>query len=60
MLVSSSQNTNIKLVDVARWLTETGVHIPHDTNGGRPQPWGKATDWLASRSHLPGINETAP
>jgi hypothetical protein len=49
MLVSSSQNTNIKLVDVARWLTETGVHIPDDTSGGRPQPWGKATDWLASR-----------
>src|SRR3954447_13569954 len=24
MLVSSSQNTNIKLVEVARWLTETG------------------------------------
>jgi hypothetical protein len=31
MLVSSSQNTNIKLVDVARWLTETGIHTPDHT-----------------------------
>jgi ANTAR domain/GAF domain len=38
MLVSSSQNTNIKLVDVARWLTETGIHTFDDTGGGRPQP----------------------
>ena len=39
MLVSSSQNTNIKLVDVARWLTETGIHTPDGTSGGgRPQP----------------------
>jgi ANTAR domain len=45
MLVSSSQNTNIKLVDVARWLTETGIHTPDGTNGGgRPQPRGKAAD----------------
>jgi ANTAR domain/GAF domain len=34
MLVSSSQDTNIKLVEVARWLTETGVHGPDDTSGG--------------------------
>jgi hypothetical protein len=33
MLVSSSQNTNIKLVDVARWLTETGAHGPDDARG---------------------------
>jgi hypothetical protein len=44
MLVSSSQNTNIKLVDVARWLTETGIHIPDGTCGGRPQPRGNAAD----------------
>jgi hypothetical protein len=28
MLVSSSQHTNIKLVEVAGWLTETGDQIP--------------------------------
>ena len=45
MLVSSSQNTNIKLVDVARWLTETGIHTPDGTSGGgRPQPRAKAAD----------------
>jgi hypothetical protein len=44
MLVSSSQNTNIKLVDVARWLTETGLHTPDGTSGGRPQPRRNATD----------------
>jgi hypothetical protein len=33
MLASSSQNTNIKLVEVARWLAQTGVHSPHDTSG---------------------------
>jgi hypothetical protein len=45
MLVSSSQNTNIKLVDVARWLTETGLHTLDGTSGGgRPQPRGKAAE----------------
>jgi hypothetical protein len=34
MLASSSQHTNIKLVDVARWLTQTGVHRTDDTSGG--------------------------
>jgi ANTAR domain/GAF domain len=34
MLVSSSQNTNIKLVEVARWLTQTGDHSPDGTSGG--------------------------
>jgi AmiR/NasT family two-component response regulator len=43
MLVSSSQNTNIKLIEVARWLTDTGVHSPDDTSGGRPQTRGKPT-----------------
>ena len=39
MLVSSSQETNIKLVAVARWLTETGVHDrPDATAGRRPKP----------------------
>jgi hypothetical protein len=33
MLASSSQNTNTKLVEIARWLTETGVHSPDDTTG---------------------------
>jgi hypothetical protein len=41
MLVSSSQNTNIKLVEVARWLTETGISSLDDTSGGRPQTRGK-------------------
>jgi hypothetical protein len=40
MLVASSQNTNIKLVEVARWLAETGDHNPEDT-GGRPQTRAK-------------------
>jgi hypothetical protein len=43
MLVSSSQNTNIKLVDVARWLTETGDQIPDDTSGGLRRMRGKPT-----------------
>ena len=34
MLASSSQHTNIKLVEVARWLTQTGVHRTDDTSGG--------------------------
>jgi hypothetical protein len=33
MLVSSSQNTNIKLVEVARWLTETGDQPRRGTTG---------------------------
>jgi hypothetical protein len=37
MLVSSSQNTNTKLVAVARWLAETGDHNPDNTSDGRPQ-----------------------
>jgi hypothetical protein len=41
MLVSSSQNTNIKLVEVARWLTKTGDHRPHEMSGGRPQTRAK-------------------
>ena len=36
MLVSSSQQTNIKLVEVARWLTETGSSSPDDMTGRRP------------------------
>jgi AmiR/NasT family two-component response regulator len=32
MLASSSQNTNIKLVEVARWLAETGAHDFPDTS----------------------------
>src|SRR3954451_12618840 len=34
MLAISSQHTNIKLVEVARWLTQTGVHRTDDTSGG--------------------------
>jgi hypothetical protein len=30
MLISSSQATNMKLVEVARWLTETGDHSPDE------------------------------
>ena len=37
MLVSSSQNTNIKLVEVARWLTETGVTSLDNPSGGPPR-----------------------
>jgi hypothetical protein len=33
MLVSSSQDTDIKLVEVARWLTQTGDHSPDGTSG---------------------------
>jgi len=45
MLASSSQNTNIKLVDVARWLTQAGAHNPDDTStaadlGHRGEPTG--------------------
>jgi hypothetical protein len=43
MLVSSSQHTNIKLVEVARWLTETGDQIPDDTSGGLRRTRGKPT-----------------
>jgi hypothetical protein len=32
-LASSSQNTNIKLVEVARWLTETGDQPRRGTTG---------------------------
>ena len=34
MLVSSSQDTNIKLVEVAHWLTQTGVYSPDARSGG--------------------------
>jgi hypothetical protein len=34
MLASSSQHANIKLVEVARWLTQTGVHRTDDASGG--------------------------
>jgi hypothetical protein len=58
MLVSSSQNTNIKLVEVARWLTQTGVHGPDGTSGGLTSDTGaspraerrpdhEAARWLA-------------
>jgi ANTAR domain-containing protein/GAF domain-containing protein len=43
MLVSSSQHTNIKLVEVARWLTETGDQTSADTSGGRPTTRDKPT-----------------
>jgi len=43
MLVSSSQDTNIKLVEVARWLTETGDQIPDETSGGLRRMRGKPT-----------------
>jgi hypothetical protein len=37
MLVQSSQNTNVKLVDVSRWLT-TGAGRPQTRPGGKPDP----------------------
>lgn len=43
ILVSSSQNTNIKLVEIARWLTETGDQTPDNMSGGRPQTRDKPT-----------------
>jgi hypothetical protein len=41
MLVSSSQKTNIKLVEVARWLAETGDNSPDHMSDGQPQMRGK-------------------
>jgi hypothetical protein len=49
MLVSSSQNTNIKLVDVARWLTETGDPNPDGTSGARPATPDRPTRRRTSR-----------
>jgi hypothetical protein len=44
IFVNSSQRTNIKLVEVARWLTETGeTRPPDDTSGGRPETRGRPT-----------------
>ncbi|WP_243653811.1 GAF and ANTAR domain-containing protein [Pseudonocardia endophytica] len=37
MLVNSSQDTNLKLVDVARWLTEQAVRAAENATTGEPR-----------------------
>jgi AmiR/NasT family two-component response regulator len=41
MLVQSSQDTNVKLVDVSRWLT-TGAGRPQTRPCGEPDPLADA------------------
>ena len=62
MLVSSSQNTNIKLVEVARWLTEPGVHDP-TTRVAAPGPGtaqGQGTRKSFGARHRPPAGVSTP